>query len=110
MDGGVKGEIFSTASRLEFIDFKDKEDKTIVPEDRTKFASKNGATFWFFLRSLKHCRTNKKIFKALSIALVFRFLCSLGSAVTIQMPKPDTNPNDWDFQWEKVGDCNAIKV
>lgn len=45
MDGGVKGEIFSTASRLEFIDFKDKEDKTIVPEDRTKFASKNGATF-----------------------------------------------------------------
>ena len=32
----------------------------IVPEDTVKYARKNGAAFYFYLRPLKHCKTNRK--------------------------------------------------
>lgn len=34
-----------------------KVDKIVVPEDGIKYASKNGATFCFFLRSLENYKT-----------------------------------------------------
>lgn len=63
----------------------------IVPEDRVKYARKNGATFYFYLRPLKHCKMNRKCERHTS-ELVLRLLGVLGFPLKMQRPQWDTNP------------------
>ena len=59
MEGGVKGKFFREHQDKNLLASKTKKvDNVIVPEDRIRYASKNGAVF-----PLKHCKTNRKYLK-----------------------------------------------
>ena len=61
MEGGVKGDFFKEYQDKNLLTSKTKNvDNMIVPEDTVKYARKNGAAFYFYLRPLKHCKTNRK--------------------------------------------------